>query len=233
MAETPKPNGKGAPQAPSMSSMMPMLIVLIMIMALYMIDGSNHYIGKLLNYVFQIIDFDGQYAVLTLMLMGVIMTALSTIIRSFTMDPIAQTKSQQFMSSFNKELRQARIENNLYKVKKLEEMQSVVMAKSMESSTQMMKSMPYTMIVIVPIFLWVRYFVDVTLAAAGTQIISIPWSVVGVNLMHVFWFMPAWILVYTLVSIPLGQLVMKIIRTYQFKKRLHEIESESETVEVA
>lgn len=217
-----------------MPSMWPMLIAMVMIMGLYMIDGSGneHRIGSVLNYVFSFIDFGGQYPVLTLMLMGAIMIALSSVVRTLLTDTIEQQKAQEFNSAFQKELRQARIENNLYKVKKLMDMQPVMMQKSMESSNQMMKVMPVTMIIVIPIFLWVRYFVDVTLVAAGTQVIGVPWSLLaaggGVNLMQVFWFIPAWILVYSLISIPIGQVITRIVRMYQFKKRLKEIESAAE-----
>ena len=104
------------------------------------------------------------------------------------------------MSAFNKELRQARLENNLYKVKKLTEMQQSMMAGNMSSMNKTMKVMPYTMLIIIPIFLWIRYFIAVTASEAGTLIINIPWSVAGVSLSHTLWFMPSWILVYTISS---------------------------------
>ncbi|NLL94858.1 MAG: DUF106 domain-containing protein [Thermoplasmatales archaeon] len=211
-----------------MPSMLPMLAVLMMIMILYTVDGPNHNVGRILNYALGIFDFGGEYPVLTLMLVGSIMVILSTGLRTLMMDSLAQAKSQHVMSAFNKEMRQARIENNLYKVKKLTEMQPQMMAASMESSGKMMKAMPITMAVVIPIFLWIRYFVDITLREAGNQIIQIPWSVAGVSLTSTFWFLPAWILVYTLISIPLGQVITRIVKVYQFRKRLHELEAGAE-----
>ena len=113
------------------------------------------------------------------------------------------------------------------------DMQPMVMQKSMESSNQMMKSMPFTMLIVVPIFLWVRYFVDVTLGDAGTQIISVPWAMNAINLTDVYWFLPAWILIYSLISIPLGQIIMRIVRAFQFKRHLAKLEAEKATEEVA
>lgn len=213
------------PQQPAMPSMLPMLAVMMMVLILYSLDGANHNIGRILNYAFSFLDFGGSYPVMTLMLMGAIMVLLSTILRMMTTDTLAQARNQQTMSAFNKELRQARIENNTYKVKKLMDMQPQMMAKSMESSGQMMKSMPLTMAVVIPIFLWIRYFVDITLREAGNLVVSIPWSGGGVDLMTTYWFLPAWILVYTLISIPLGQVISRIIKVFQFRKRLEEIES--------
>ncbi len=202
--------------------------MMVIMFGLYALDGENHTIGVLLNYVFGVLDFSGQYPVVTLMLVGAIMAGLTTLLRSLTTDMIEQAKSQQIMSAFNQEFRQARLDNNLYKVKKLTELQPVMMAKNMESSNKMMKMMPYTMIIIVPMFLWVRYFVDVTLAS--NAIIAIPWALGGVSLQANL-VLPVWILIYSLISIPFGQILGRIIRGYQFKKRLKELDSEYVEVE--
>ena len=223
--------GQQAPM-PDMSNMWRMMIIMILIFGLYFIDGGEHIIGKTLNIVFQFIDFGGKYPVVTLMLMGSIMILLSSVIRTLMTDSLEQQKAQAFSSAFNKELRQARLDNNLYKVKKLMELQPVMMQKSMESSNQMMKSMPVTMLIVVPIFLWVRYFVDVTLREAGMQIISVPWAMNAINLTDVYWFLPAWILIYSLVSIPLGQIITRVVRAFQFKRYLAKIEA-GKTEEVA
>ena len=225
--------GPGQQPMPDMSNMWRMMIIMILIFGLYFIDGNDHIIGGALNVVFQVIDFGGEYPVVTLMLMGSIMILLSSGIRTLMTDTLEQQKAQAFSSAFNRELRQARLDNNLYKVKKLMDMQPMVMQKSMESSNQMMKSMPFTMLIVVPIFLWVRYFVDVTLGEAGTQIISVPWAMNAINLTDVYWFLPAWILIYSLISIPLGQIIMRIVRAFQFKRHLAKLEAEKATEEVA
>lgn len=219
------PGGQSPENAPmpNMKSMWMMLLVMMGVMAVYMIDGNDHIIGGALNVVFQIFDFNGQYPVVTLMVVGAIMILLSSGLRTILTDTISQQKAQAYSSAFNKELRQARLENNTYKMKKLTEMQPQIMAKSMESSNQMMKSMPLTMVVVVPMFLWVRYFVNVTLVDS-MRIISVPWAMGGVSLTDTY-VLPAWILIYSLISIPFGQIVMRLVRTYQFKKRLKEIES--------
>lgn len=212
------------PAAPPMPSMMPMLLMMGLILVVYALDGSDHIIGEKLNFVFQYIDMDGEMPIVTLFIVGFVMASLSAILRSFFMDMIGQAKSQQLMSAYNKELRQARLENNSFKIKKLTEMQPQMMAKNMENSNKMMKSMPYTMIVIIPLFLWVRYFVNVTVKEAGTLTFSVPWA--ELSLLSDIWIMPAWILVYTMVSVPWGQIVNRLIRMIKFKKYLKTIESE-------
>ena len=228
MAE-PAAGGQGQqPPMPDMSNMWRMLIIMVLIFGLYFIDGDDHIIGGALNVVFQFIDFGGQYPVPTLMIMGSIMILLSSGIRTLMTDTLEQQKAQAFSSAFNKELRQARLDNNLYKVKKLMDMPPVMMQKSMESSNQMMKSMPYTMLIVVPIFLWVRYFINVTVYDAGNLLIYIPWVMDGelISLTQNIWFLPAWILIYSLVSIPLGQIIMRVVRAFQFRNHLAKMDAE-------
>lgn len=241
------PGGEQAqmPEMPKMPNMWPLLITMVIVMALYMIDqwkfpgafiadgpgqdGNAHNLGYFVNYIFGFLGFDGKYPVLTLMIVGTVMVLLSSILRTALTDTLAQQKATAYNSAFQKELREARRTNNMYKVKKLTEMQPEVMAKSMESSGAMMKIMPYTMLIVVPMFLWVRYYVGVT-CTGDNLIISVPWCSflegqnIGVSLRQSFVF-PAWILVYSLVSIPIGQFVSRAVRFYQFKKKLAQIEA--------
>lgn len=212
------------PAMSNMSSMWRMMFVMILTLGLYFLDGQDHVIGKALNVVFQFIDFNGKFPVLVLMLVGSIMILFSSGIRAIMTDTLEQQKAQSFNSAFRKEFRQARLDNNLYKVKKLTKMQPIVMQKSLESNNQMMKSMPITMLVVVPILLWVRYFVSSTTLEAGTIVISVPWAMNAVNLLDVYWIFPAWILIYSLVSIPIGQIFMSVIRVFQFRRRLLKLE---------
>ena len=217
------------PQAPPMPSMMPMLVMMFLILILYTVDGQDHIIGGFLDKGLFFLGMDGEYPVVTLFITGAIMASTSAILRSFFMDMLAQAKSQQIMSAFNKELRQARLENNSFKIKKLTELQPTMMAKNMENSNKMMKSMPFTMIIIIPMFLWIRYFVNVTVPEANLGVF-VPWA--EVSLLGQVWFMPNWILIYTLISIPFGQIVNRLIRTYKFRKHLREMD-EKEGAEAA
>ncbi len=200
-------------------TMIGMLVVLVIMMVVMQFRSQ---IGSALNVVFQVIDFDGQWPVLTLIIAGLIMITLSTVIRGFLTDPIAQAKTQQEQSEFNKEFRQARLDNNLFKLKKLQEQQNEMMAKSMETSTQMMKLMPVTMVVVIPIYAWVWFFLDSTVPPE-LLIINIPWA--PVDMMSMLWIMPTWIVIYTMISLPIGQLENRIVRYVLLNKRLKELDS--------
>lgn len=203
----------------TMIGMFAVLIIMMVVMT------WREQIGLALNYVFHVIDFNGEYPVLTLVIAGIIMITLSTVVRGLLSDPVPQARSQHIQSEFNAEMRKARTENNLYKLKKLQELQPQMMQASMEQSTKMMKLMPVTMVFVIPIYAWIYYFVTHTLDGAGiSTIINMPWGYADL-LSNVIGFMPVWIVIYTLISLPIGQLETKIINYVLFKKRLAKLDA--------
>ncbi len=203
-----------------MSTMFGMFAVLIIMMVVMMFRDA---IGSALNVVFQVVDFGGQYPVLTLMIAGIIMITLSTVIRGVLTDPVEQAKAQHIQSEFNNEMRLARTENNLFKLKKLQDIQPQMMQASMAQSTKMMKMMPITMLFIIPIYAWIYYFVTNTVPVELLDI-AMPWGTTNLNdaLLN---FMPVWIVIYTLISLPIGQLETKIINYILFKRRLAKLDA--------
>ena len=222
-------------QAPPMSSktMIGMMMTLVIMM---IVMSFRTQIGQALDVVFRYIAFDGKYPVLTLIIAGLVMITVSTVIRSLMSDPIQMARNQQMQSDFNKEFRQARIENNLFKMKKLQEQQPKMMAMSMEASTQQMKVMPITMLFIIPVYAWVWYF----LVPEGTYfngdlvsnlIVNMPWGTLDLNTM-LMGFFPAWIIIYTMVSLPIGQIENRLLRFILLKKRLNVLDREVQKAEV-
>jgi len=190
-------------------------------------------IGKAMNYAFEpVIGFNGQWPVLTLVIAGLIMITLSTVIRTLMTDFVGQAKNQKIQSDFNKEMRKARTENNLYKIKKLQAEQPKMMARSMESSTQMMKVMPITMVIVMPIYAWVGYFLGdpyyggqvVSVVPPELLTILIPWQEVDLVGRIVMNMIPVWIVIYTMISLPIGQLENRIVRYFLLQKRLRELD---------
>ena len=216
-------------QAPPMSNktmigMMATLIIMMLVMSF------REPIGQALDFVFRYIAFTDS-PVLTLIIAGLLMISFSTIVRSLMTNPIEMAKNQQIQSDFNKEFRQARIENNLFKLKKLQDQQPMIMAMSMEASTKQMKVMPITMLVIIPVYAWIWYFLktgDGAAYFAGEEylkgiIINMPWGELNLQSM-LMGFFPAWIIIYTMVSLPIGQIENRLIRVILLKKRLNELD---------
>ncbi len=230
-------------QAPPMSNktmigMMAMLVIMMVVMSF------RQQIGGALDVVFQYIAFDGKYPVLTLVIAGLVMITVSTVVRSLMSDPIKLARNQQIQSDFNKEFRQARMENNLFKMKKLQEMQPQIMAMSMEASTQQMKVMPITMVVLMPVYAWVWFFINPESAGGGnyfgegslsgmlTATAHMPWSEAFDLNTYLMRFFPAWIIIYTMVSMPIGQIENRFLRLYFLKKNLRKLDLEAKRAEI-
>ena len=98
--------------------------------------------------------FDGKWPVLTILLAGTFMVLATTLIRHFTTDWLEQARMNAYMRSFNKELLAARKENNTYKMKKLQDRQPEVMRMQQDLQGTQMRTMPLTLIVVVPLFAW-------------------------------------------------------------------------------
>lgn len=201
------------------------ITIFVFVFAMFVLFDQNlrHWLGDIAGMLLQpTVGLGGDFPVVTLFLAGIVMIGVTTIVRHFFTDYIGQAESQKIVSSFNKELRQARVENNKYKMKKLTEQQQNIMKKSMDMSTTQMKLMPMTMIIIIPVFAWLDLFMH---GFDPVAIVNLPWAS-AVPLIEST-LLPHWVLLYSLISIPFGQVLMRALRYFEFRKRLNEIKAES------
>ena len=216
MAEAPAPGQRpGAPKQNMSGQLMIMLVMFFAISILFTPD-LRMAIGNAVGFVFYpAVGFGGLFPIITLMLAGLLMIFLSTILRHFFVDWVSQARNQKIVSAFQKELRKARLENNMYKIKKLTEIQGEIMQKSMSGMNSQMKLMPVTMAVIIPVFAWLYIFVSFDVP---TTMISVPWYWdTDLNASSV---LPNWILLYSLVTLPFGQVLARVLKYFSFRKRL-------------
>lgn len=170
------------------------------------------------------IGFGGRYPVMTILIAGSLLVAVTTVVRHFTTDWIETARTQAFSRHYQKEMMAARKENNTYKIKKLTEAQPEMMRRTQEMNAKQIKTMPITMLVAVPLFAWISTF----LAAIDYTWFSAPWNPsvdmftsngvlpFGENGSSVF---QHWILLYMVLSIPLGSLIQKTMKYFAWKER--------------
>ncbi len=162
---------------------------------------------------------DGELPVLTLLLAGLVMVCSTTLIRHFIMDWSKMAEVQQKMGAFQKEIRKARQSGNFAKTQKLmEKHQPQVMTMQTEMSSSQMKPMIFTMIIALPIFMWLFTFID----GLAWQYASLPWEP--------FWYfqdriiiLPHWIILYSLMSLPFGQALQRGLKLMTFIPELKEL----------
>jgi uncharacterized membrane protein (DUF106 family) len=205
------------PPAPA-AGMSTFLTIFIFGLALIILldQGLRNSLGEVVGYAFDpLIGFNHHIPIITLLITGLVMTSTTILIRHFFTNYVAQAENQKITGAFNKELRQARKDNNMYRMKKLMEMQPKILERSMEQTKTQFKLLPVSMLIIIPIFAWLAVFVG----QLDTTHYSVPWTNEA-NLGTVYLMFPAWILVYTLVTIPVGQILSRGLRFYSFRKRL-------------
>jgi uncharacterized membrane protein (DUF106 family) len=223
MQNTPLPP-RPAPDPKKQMSQFITIFIFVFAMFVLFDPSIRTTLGTLVGYALEpLVGLNGTMPVVTLFLTGIIMTALSVILRHFFTDYVGQAESQKIVSAFNKELQKARIENNKYKIKKLTEEQPKILKKSMDMSTSQMKLMPVTMLAIVPIFAWLSVWIGNLDPAVA--VVNVPWasnvSLTGLNVL------PNWVLLYSLISIPFGQILSRALRYVEFRKRLKQVEAKA------
>ena len=155
------------------------------------------------------LSFDYQYPVLTFLFAGVTMISLTTLIRHFIIDWEKMAEIQSKMGAYNKEMGEARQSGNEAKMKKLVAMQPEIMMLQSEMMSNQMKPMAFTMIIAIPIIMWLRTFVH----GMDLQVMSLPWES-NYSLDENLWILPHWILVYSGLSLPFGQVIMRVLKIF-------------------
>jgi uncharacterized membrane protein (DUF106 family) len=191
--------------------------------------------GTYVGYLFDpLIGFNHEQPVLTIFLASVVLVIATTVIRHFLVDWVNMARVQEAMRSFQKEFAEARKSNNTYKLKKLTDAQPELMQLQASMTTDQMKPMAFTMLLVIPIFAWLSHFV-VTLSPDATTCgpyIAVPWELqwdLGAHTRDqcaegyaklLGWRtpFPHWIALYSLFGIPFGQIAQKILKLWEYRR---------------
>ena len=114
-------------------------------------------------------------------------------------------EAQETQRAFQKEIKAARKAGNTNRVNKLMKMQPQLMKKQTEASSGMMKPMIFLFIFIVPIFMWLRFF----LGGLDYYYLTLPWEN-GVSLIPPAaekFIMQTWLWIYLIFSMVIGQII--------------------------
>jgi uncharacterized membrane protein (DUF106 family) len=164
------------------------------------------------------IGFGGALPTLTILLAGILTTTISSVIRDHYTNWVKMARTQKVMGAWRKEQMEAMRKGQTTKLEKLKEAQQGFMKDTMEMQTTPLKSMAWTLFLFIVIFTWLRLFVDVVLQNRGNQWIAVPWS------NHVFlnsvYVLPSWVLLYSLLAIPFGQIITRVLKYVRFRRRL-------------
>lgn len=212
------PTARPRPQAPSLSRF---LMVFLFLLALWaIIDRSTATaFGNAANVVlWPLIGFNGQLPVLTILLAGILTTTVSSILRDYLTDWVKMARTQKILRALQKERLDAMRKGNQSKIKALTEYQMSINKDLMEVQFAPMKSMALTMFMFIVLFTWLSFLVYDILVVRGNQWIAVPWSP-NTDLLVAYVF-PSWILLYSLLALPFGQIVARVLKYIRFRRRL-------------
>jgi len=186
------------------SSQLLILMLLMFVMLFIFGDpGISLLISTSLNTVFYpLIGFGGNFPVLTLVLAGIIVVFLSSFFQNLFTDWKKMGESQEITKAFQKEMSAARKEGNTNRVNKLMKMQPEIMKRQTEASSGMMKPMLFLFLFIVPIFMWLRFF----LGGLEYYYFTVPWDA-SVSLFSKPLLWQAWLWLYLIFSMVVGQVI--------------------------
>src|SRR5881397_1479952 len=169
--------------------------------------------------LFPMFGFGGTLPVLTILLAGLLTTTIGSIIRDHYTNWVKMARTQKVMSAWRKEQMEAMRKGQQTRLAQLKEVQKGFAKDQMDMMSTPYKSTAWTIFLFIVIFTWLRLFVDVVLQGLGNQWIAVPWS------NHVFlnnpgYVFPAWVLLYSLLAIPFGQIVVRVLKYIRFRRRL-------------
>lgn len=158
-------------------------------------------------------DIIGNFLI-TILILSVVTGFYTSLIQKYTTNWELMEKSKQYqkqMRELQKELMDAKRENNKQRLKKLEKKKDEIMRKQTQFSGEMMrqqmKPMMYIGIITIPIFMWIWVYIEA--ASVGAVIFPL---IGGKELTASFIFgLPYWVLWYMVCSIPIAQMIRKVI----------------------
>jgi len=212
--------GGARPPKPDIANQMIVMLAFITAMVVMFNNDLRQSLGDIVGIpLTPLVGFDGKQPILTLLFTGLVMSFFSISVRHLFVDWVGQARNARITSAFQKELREARTSNNTYKLKKLTELQPQIMSQSLKSSQTQLKLMPVTMLVIIPIFAWLANFVYLDLASTS---FSVPWSFdADMKSSNV---LPNWVLLYSLLTLPFGQVLTRVLKYFSFSRRLRNLD---------
>jgi uncharacterized membrane protein (DUF106 family) len=174
-------------------------------------SGMAEILDPILNPLAEVLPFH-----IVILILAAITGIYASFIQKYTIDWKVMKKTQEKMKEFQKEFKEARVSENKYKLKKLEERRAEMMEDQSKMMMQQFKPMGYTLIVTIPIWVWLWSYVNLhTGQSAIDPILStMVFPLIGerpydhIILGHLF---PYWIIWYMLCSLPIGQFARKLM----------------------
>ena len=214
VAARPMPSSKG-----SFTRFAMIFLVLLAVLALFdqqMALGFGQVAGYILG---PIIGFGGRFPVITVLLAGALTTGVSSVLRDHYTDWVKMVRFQKVSGAWQREYREAMRKGNRSQMEKLQKIRQGFQKEQMDIQLNSMKPLAWTFFLFIVLFAWLNVFVNQTLLVYGGQYFAVPWSS-NVFVNYVPFLFPSWIIIYSLLAIPIGQILTRVLKYVRFRRKL-------------
>ncbi len=213
-----------SPQPQADAGQVYIMFFLLMLMLVLFNPELRGWMGDSMGSVLEpYLGFDKEFPVMTIFLAGFIMIVFSTSIRHIFIDWMEMARIQKIMYAFNKEMREAQISQNQRRVEKLVEFQPEIMKLQADLSSNQMKPMMFTMLIAIPIFMWLHSFIGDLPYPYVTIPWNAEWDMTGRRII-----LPNWVWIYSFLSLPIGQTYMRFLKIRDLKRSMNQEEENLE-----
>jgi uncharacterized membrane protein (DUF106 family) len=211
-----------APTRPAMApSSSPILMLMMMFLMLMIIvdKGLRDLIGGLVGLAFlPTIGFEYAFPLWTLLLAGMVSLSFSTVLRHFMIDWVDMARINKRATALRKELFAAMKRRDMSRVDQLNKIQQESSQETMATTMNQMKPTMITMVLVIGVFTWLWVFVEM----APFHFFSVPWGfTVDLKAATV---LPHWILLYSLLTMPVTQVLGRLLKLFSFSRKLRAAE---------
>lgn len=186
-----------------------------MVLGITLDPNFRFQIANVVGFIFRpVTNLPIDWAILVLALITAVITS---VIQKYTMDSEGMQETQQRMKDLQSKMKEARVENNDKKLDDLQDQQKEMMSEFVGVQKQMLKPMFYIMTLTIPIFSWI-YLITTDpsqthlFAQGGRDPVGLLIPFFGqVEFSEQVLVIPGGIFWYIICSLPLSQLVRKIL----------------------
>ena len=165
-------------------------------------------VGVLMNPLLALVGQENLH--LVILAMAAITAIYASLIQKYAIDWDLKRNLQEHMKFFKKEFEEARLLQDVYRLKKLEDQRKSMMEDQMKVSKQEFKPMAYISIISTPFLIWIYYYIS------GHGSASIVFPFWGKQLLaSKTWYIPDWSYWYCICSIGISQIIRTFLETLE------------------
>jgi uncharacterized membrane protein (DUF106 family) len=210
---------KGRPAPPPAPRGQAFTLIAMLFMILITVDpAARAALGEGMSLVLTpTIGFGGHLVVVSMMFAGLLTGVVSTGLRHWSTDYISMERSRVLQRTFQGQMNDARLKDDVDRVTRLRRAQPHLMSKTMELQAATMRPTVITMFLAISVFWWLSVFLDPVKGTVHVLSVSLPWAP-SWPLHAVFGPLPYWVALYSIMSLPFTLALGAALKLWRYRE---------------